>query len=319
MLDEKLGALLRSIFYADSSYEAALEKWVRGYERVSDAAHEHLSGKFEVETLFGERHVVNGKDIIVELSRSPRVTYAVAPSYFSSFAYVEEILERLMDEPEATVRVDRDLVRRGIKTARRAEEGCQLYALAYPSTFSFDPYPGRYPNEIEVPPLVPPPLPHREALASGIYVTITGIPGLERLYADARRMGITLYSNDIAAVAGAIQASPRVIPNERILFQFARSGWSSVWTSMLSGTPIVVPDFDSEDDPEIYFNNKTIEALKIGFVWRGESLEDIVNAIAELKEPCGRIRKRIEEKWGTVDGNRYSAKLFVDDFIKKFV
>ena len=79
LLDAKLGELLRSVFYADCTYEEALAAWVKNYREVSLEAYHHLSFEFEVETLGGERRNIDGTKIRVELNRSPRVRFNVAP------------------------------------------------------------------------------------------------------------------------------------------------------------------------------------------------------------------------------------------------
>ena len=346
LLDAKLGALLRSIFYADCTYEEALGAWVKNYRDVSLRAYQHLSFDFEVETFGREKRIIDGTKIAVELNRSPRVRYNVAPAYFSSFANVADILERAQSVSE--IAVDRELLKQGVKAAEWVERNQKMRAVAWPATFayldrhaeSFDiaqgklreasfedgrmrsftnvqddkELGGRYGDEILVPPIAPPPQLNNEEIEKGIFVTITGIPGLERLYQDARRLGLKLYSNDMEAVPGSIYMSPHVIPNKNIICQFARAGWSSIWISMISGTPLVVPDFDSHDDPEIYFNNKSVEELGLGIVYRGQPLEKILEQAPRIKKSCENVKKQILEKWGTLDGNRYCAKMFAEDF-----
>lgn len=341
LLDKKLGGLLHSVFYADSTYEEALSVWTRTYREVSAHAYMHLSFEIEVETLSSKKHKIDGTHIAVELNRSPRIRYNVAPAYFSSFAYVGDILERAQAIKE--IAVDRALLKKGVEAANWIERNQKMHCMAWPATFSymqtsffsghaerseasrsFVPLHGtqddrggkeRYNDEILVPPIAPPPMINDEKIDEGIFVTITGIPGLERLYADAKRLGIKLYSNDIEAVPGSVQASPHVIPNKNILLQFARSGWSSVWISMISGTPLVVPEFDSKDDPEIYFNNRAVEELGLGVIYRGQPLEDIMKEVPRIKESCKKMTEKIVTRWGTLDGNRYCAEMFVKDFL----
>ncbi len=314
MLDAELGALLRSVFYGDATYEQALLKWTDSYVFISDAAHQHLSGECEVETLFGEKRRASGKDIIMELSRSPRIRYDVAPAYFTTFAYIAEILEHSRGVKE--IDVSFDLLEKGIKAANWVEGNQRIRVIAWPATFAYlGELPLRYEGEILVPPLAPLPRPNDDIIDPGVFVTITGIPGLERLYADAKRLGLKLYSNDTDAVSGSVHALPHIIPNKNVAFQFARAGWSSIWISMISGTPLVVPDFDAKDDPEIYFNNRSVEELGLGVVFRGQSLEDILKEVPRIKESYKKIREKIIARWGTLDGNRYCAKLFADDFL----
>src|SRR3989344_6847874 len=277
LLDAELGAILKSIFYGDSSYEDSLTKWTSNAPAVSAQAKEHLSVVLNLETFSGGKEQVNGKDIVIELNRSPRLRYDIAPSYFTSFGYIGEILEAAVKEPKDKIAVKTKLLKAGVKAADWVEENHRLHCLSYPATFTFnDRYKNRYSDEILVPPIGPVPVPNNELIEKGIFVTITGIPGLDRLYDEARTLGVKLYSNDTKAVSGSVRALPHIIPNKNILFQFARSGWSSVWLSMLVGTPLVMPDFDPKDDPEIYFNNRAVETLGIGLVYRGEPLAGVL-------------------------------------------
>ena len=318
LLDATLGAILKSVFYGDSSYENSLAKWTNSVRAVSAEAKEHLSGMLNLETLSGGKEQVNGKDIVIELNRSPRIRYDIAPSYFTSFGYIGEILEATVKEPKDKIAVKTELLKAGVKTANWVEQNHRLHCISYPSTFSFsDGYQGRYQDEILVPPIGPVPVPNNELIEKGIFVTITGIPGLERLYDEARTLGVKLYSNDTKAVSGSVRALPHIIPNKNILFQFARSGWSSVWLSMLVGTPLVVPDFDPKDDPEIYFNNRAVETLGIGLVYRGEPLAELLQRAEKVSEAQARVRTDILTKWGTLEGTARCARIFADDFISK--
>ena len=317
LLDAELGAILKSIFYGDSTYEDALRTWIASVREASQKAHAHLTGTFTVETLGGEKREVDGKGILFELNRSPRLRYDVAPSYFTSFAYIAEILEASQKEPAGKIAVEPALLQAGIEAANWVEKNHVHHYISYPGTFSYSPnYRSRYDGEVLVPPIGPVSKPNNDSIKPGIYVTITGIPGLERLYEDARRLGIKLYSNDTASVSGSVRALPHVIPNRNILFQFARSGWSSVWLSMIVGTPLVVPDFDPKDDPEIYFNNRAVEALGIAVVYRGEPLKKILEQRERVRKASAQLVTSINERWGTLDGTGYVAKRIVEDFTK---
>lgn len=317
LLDAALGAILKSIFYDDASYEVSLEHWTKNARAVSAKAKEHLLGAFDLETLSGDKVKANGKDIVIELNRSPRLRYDIAPSYFTSFGYIGEILAAATKEPKEKIAVRTELLKAGVEIANWVEQEHRLHCLSYPATFSFsDTYQSRYPDEILVPPIGPVSAPNNEPIEKGIFVTITGIPGLERLYAEAQALGIKLYSNDTKAVPGSVRALPHIIPNKNILFQFARSGWSSVWLSMLVGTPLVVPDFDPKDDPEIFFNNQALEELGIGIIYRGEPLAKLLQQADKVRQAQAKIRERILAKWGTLEGTAYCAKLFAEDFLK---
>jgi len=316
-LDVQLGSFLKSIFYGDNHYKEALNQWVNSFETVSLKVHNYLSGTLKLENFSGKKKEITGKNIVVELNRSPRVSYQIAPSYLTSFGYIEEILKKAVAVSQ--IDVEKKLLKRGAEIAKKVEKDQQLHCIAYPGTFSFDKnYQSRYETEILVPPIAPPPSSNNEKIEKGIFVTITGIPGLERLYREARELNLKVYSNDVKAVPSSIHALPWIIPNKNIVFQFARSGWSSVWISMISGTPIVVPDFDFKDDPEIYFNNQAIEKMGIGVIYRGQPLKEILQQAKEVKRNSRVWRDQILKRWGTLNGNQYCAKLFADHFLKNF-
>jgi len=314
-LDERLGAFLKKIFYGENTYEEALMKWAEVVEDVSVEIQEYLKGDVKARKFSGDEKIIAGKNILVELNRSPRISYGLPSSYFTSFAYTEQILRNAAGIG-GDIAIGREILLRGAEVARKIENEQTKHCIAFPATFSArkDCQPWRK-KEILVPPIAPSPSPNYEKIKEGIYVTATGIPGLERLYSEVKNLGLGIYSNDVKAVPGSIFALPWIIPNKNIIFQFARTGWGSIWTSILSGTPLVAPDFDAYDDPEIYFNNHLIEELGVGIVYRGQPLSEIYEQAGEVKIKSRVYTQQILEKWGTLDGTAFSGKIFARHFI----
>ncbi|TSC63108.1 MAG: hypothetical protein G01um101448_93 [Parcubacteria group bacterium Gr01-1014_48] len=318
LLDEKLGGILRSVFYGDNTYTVALAVWVRTAQEVSKQAREHLSGIIDAQTLSGEHVSIEGKNIVVEINRSPRIRFGVAPSYFTTFGYIEDILRGALEAGRTKVNVEPAVLERGIEVAHSIEKEQRVHAVAFPGTFSGrESYLPKYPSEILVPPIRDARMiQNNEEIEPGIFVTVTGIPGLERLYREARDFGLRLYANDLDSVPGSVQRfSPNHGLNKNIVLHFARSGWGSVWLSMLCGTPILVPDFDPLDDPEIYFNNKMVEELGFGTVYRGQPLAEILAKGDVVRKKYAEMREKILKRWGTLDGNQVCAEIFVKDFL----
>lgn len=317
VFDPELGALLREIFYTGHApYEETLQKWIASAFEVGRRAHTHLSGTFDVELVDGSRETVKGSEIVLEINRSPRIRYDVAPAYSTTFGYVADILERAASLPHGVCATDSALLRQGAALADRIEGVQDMHVMAYPATFSWRAQgTPRYRDELLVPPLTSLPQPYESDLDEGIFVTVTGIEGLERLYREAHELGLSLYSNDTDAVSGSRHALPHIVPSRSLAFQFARAGWGSIWLSMYSGTPLVVPSYDPSDDPEIYFNTVAVEALGIGHVYRGEQLSDILARRDELRSACGRMVADIEGRWGVRGGNEVAARAMVDRFL----
>ncbi|MEK7554904.1 MAG: hypothetical protein AAB518_02900 [Patescibacteria group bacterium] len=317
LLDAALGEMLGSMFYAKGTYEASLSRWIKEIPAISRQIRDHLGGKFEVESLGGNKEMVHGKDIVLELNRSPRVAYGL-PSYSATFAFTGEILDQASQEPEGTFAVSRNLFLEGKKIADEIEESQKLTCLTYPATFSYEPGYTVHHRAALIPPTLGPVqrLSGHVGIKEGIYVTVTGIPGLERLYREAHELGLTLYSNDQESVPGSVHALPQMITRPEIKLHFARSGWSSVWYSMFAGSPLVVPDFDPTDDPEIYFNNQAVEKLGIGIVYRGEPLFEIMKKAETVRERQKDLVVDIEKRFGTLGGTEIAARRFADDFLR---
>ena len=316
ILDVKLGAILKSVFYTGhQKYEETLKRWIETEEAASQSAHEYLGGSIEAETLNGKKITVSGKDIVLEVNRSPRIRYRVAPSYSTTFGYVADILERASALPKGVVEVPPELLKEGVLLADSVEGEQTLHFMAYPATFSWSAdYQDRYGATI-VPPITDLPKDGGESIhAEGIFVTITGIEGLERLYQEARDLGLTLYSNDTEAVQGSIKALPSILSSPRIKLQFARAGWGSLWLSMFRGTPILVPRYDPTDDPEIYFNNIALKNLGFGLVYEGQPLKDILAKSEECRTRASLVQQDIKSRWGTLNGNDICAKMIVNHF-----
>ena len=317
LLDAVLGGLLREVFYTGSRrYADSLANWLRSGQSASLKAQRHLEGEFAVETLAGTHRRVDGRCIALELNRSPRIRYGVAPSYSTTFGYVADILQRAAELPAGTIDADPSLLLEGAVYANAIERDQSLHCMAYPATFSFDAsYADRYRATL-VPPITDLPKSRGEVVQrDGIYVTVTGIEGLGRLYREAGEFGLDLYSIDPEVIPGSTRMLPSGISNPHIRLHFARAGWGSLWLSLYTGVPVVVPSYDPTDDPEIYFNNLALTELGFGIVYEGQPLSEILARSDECRAKAGMLRESIIAKWGTLNGNSVCARLFAESFV----
>ena len=309
-LDEKLGGILKTVFYEKEKFEDALARWNETEEAVSGEAHAHLSAPLEAENLAsGKRVRIEPAQIVLELTRAPRLRYGIAPSYSVSFGLQSEILKAAA--AESVVKTKKEILLQAVETAKRIEKAQKMHFIAYPATMDFS---GNrspvYKNEIVVPPVTDLPKKYEGAKVSeGLYVTVTGIGGLERLFEDADKLGLKLYSNNSETVKGSEKILPSVLSSGNITLHFARGGWGSAWLSLFTEVPIILPEYDGDDDPEILFNNKAIERLGFGMVYRGEALSDILKRVPAMKAAAKKIKNEIIKRFGTLDGNAYAAKM----------
>ncbi|MDE1768429.1 MAG: hypothetical protein KGH62_03610, partial [Candidatus Micrarchaeota archaeon] len=105
--------------------------------------------------------------------------------------------------------------------------------------------------------------------------------------------------------------------DEKILAVFGRSGWGTGWQVQNLAKAWLVTKYDAGDDPEIYFNNITIEALNIGRVLgqEGIDLQEFKSLLEELPSELRRVTSGQKERFGTLNGIEYVARIIADDLI----
>src|SRR3989338_9387256 len=203
ILDQELGDIVGKIFYGNSDFETFLKKWTALFKEVSREAHAYLLQKY-------------GSAIAIELSRSPRLLYAVAPAYSTTFGHMSQIFNK--SDGIAKIAIAPDVLKKAEEISKCIEKEQLINAVSYPGVFSYDnAYQAVYKNEILVPPIGPMPKADEREIQPGIFITKTCIPGLERLYSQVKDLGLVIYSNE--------EYSPELITNKNILLHFARSGW----------------------------------------------------------------------------------------------
>lgn len=323
-LDVGLGGILKSVFYEKERFEDALVRWNETEENASKAARAHLSKPFEVEPLSGgEKVKILPDDIKMELARAPRVRYGITPVFNVAFGLQSEILRAAARAKE--VKTSKQALLAAARVAERIEKCAARHFIAYPATMDFAERKYVYKNEVSVPPVTDMPKRHKgKKVAKGLYVTVTGIGGLERLFADASKLGLKLYSNPAGqqaaygagnpAVPGSIGVHPSILSSGSAVLHFARSGWGSAWLSLFTEVPIILPEYDGDDDPEILFNNKAIEKFGFGMVYRGESLTEILKKVPAMKTAARKTKKEIMKKFSAWDGNQFAAR-----YIAKYI
>lgn len=295
ILDPELGMILQKAFYGNETFEQYLSRWVNNFETISAEANAYLTDKY-------------GKDIAIEVNRSPRVLYSIAPAYFSSFGLLSRVFEE--STKISDIKIDKGLLVKAAAIHKKIEQSQKIKCVGYPGLFPE--------NAILVPPIAPmtendfikhqnDPAPNK---TMGIFITKTGIPGLERLYNESHRLGLYPYDNE--------HFSTNLISSNAISFHFARSGWGSVWRSLISEKPLIVPEYDAKDDPEIYFNNLKIEKSGIGMIYKEGGLKEVIDnmdKMDEIKIAQQKINREIKERWGTLDGTKFAAGIFAKDFL----
>lgn len=320
LLDKTLGSLLRQIFYDKNGYENSLRFYLNNYKRVETEISDYFSKGLSAETFKGKKIKINKREIALSISRAPRVSFPIKPAYHVGFAYISEILERAIEVKE--IAADKNLFKKIIPIYKKTERQHDLHFIAEPSTFLHLPNrPKRYSNEISTPPNIaikPDFFSHSPTKEKKIYVTVTGIPGLGRLFEEAKKLDIDIYTNQPELIKNSKKASPDIING--CLLHFARSGWGSVWLSMFKGVPFIAPAYDNHDkkrydDPEIYFNNICLEKIGLGKIYKNESLPELLKFKNDYLTAVKKMNQYLTDKYGTLDGVKYTAEKIIKHFL----
>lgn len=314
--DPSYGAALAEIFFKGGDYneeliffsnnQAAVEKKIQGYFRQE---------KIIAEKFNGDKVEIERNDIIMELNRNPRLSTGVMPGYSTSIGLFSQMIKE--GQKEGFFRgTEGDAANRAIMVARNIEKKHRSVFLSEPSVFLRPDTEGG--EIIMTPPLMAPPEKDTSDKAPGIYVVLSGISGLEGKYYEKIKQlekKYKIYTNRPDYFENAEYAPPRAVSNDNIILEIGRSGWSSVWLPMIFAKPFIALPYLHGDDPEIYFNLKTIEELRLGAVWQeGESFASVFRRAEECVPYQAEFKARLLKKYNTLNGFEICAKKIVNDF-----
>jgi len=302
ILDSDLGSLFRQTFYENESYVEYLDRWLN----------HHCQWEIEINSYLKSTY---GEEIAFEISRSPRISLSTSPSYFTSFGSLSKLLDRSCSN--ADVNISNEVLRTASDEFLRIESQYDCKFISEPGTFQTEKETTSYAAFERVPPLSSPPkkIPELDH-GAGVYVTITGIPGLNRLYSDVAASDYHIYTNDGSSIFDATEAPPWIVGNEGIKWHVARSGWGSVWLSIFTETPLLIPEWQNNDDPEIYYNNRRLEDLGIATIYTGQSLEELHQFRSDCIDNMRKLKQEIRQAHGTLDGVDLVAKSISRHFLK---
>src|SRR3989344_1670888 len=330
VLAEELGDFFKPLFYSHDSYQSYLENLIAYGKKVKQSIQNYLSAGLLAKTFSGQTVKVNINEIAFEINRNPKVNLGINPSYYSSFGHASDILERSLAEP--AIKLDQAIVKKAVPLFLAIEKKQKIHFISDPATFSYLHNPqaifnpktlpylrnrpvSKYQTEVMTPPSIG--IPNKdEAVASrGVYVTVTGIEKLAHLFKEVSNLGLQIYTNRPEIIACSVKASPAALGHKNIILHFARSGWGSGWLSQFTQTPFITPPYDQNDDPEIYFNNISIERLGLGKIYQGQKLSELLEFVDQYKKNVEIINKNIFNIYGTLNGIDYIAANIVKDYL----
>jgi|TARA_Y100000310_G_scaffold344034_1_gene454674 hypothetical protein len=317
LLDKNLGNFLSSIFYDGHNYNNWLKFFLENNKDTEDKIQEYFNNDLTAQNFKGKKISVDRNQIEMEINRCPIIDFKIKPSYYTSFAYYSDILKNSKDAD--AVKVDNNLLDEGVKYYSGIEKNQTLRFIAEPATFSCmeNKSPG-HKSEILTPPNTNQKLrnPFFRFIKRGVYCTITGIYGMNQIFNEMHKMHLSVYTHKTGFMPFSKRAPIDVISHKNILMHFARVGWGSAWLSFNTETPLIALPYDSNDEPEVYFNNLSIEKLGIGKIYNGQRIDELLEFGNKYKKTVKTIKADLIKKYGTLNGVEYTAAKIVDHYLK---
>jgi hypothetical protein len=320
LLDENLGMLLKDVFYDGHNYNDWLEFFLKNNKSTENKIQEYFSNGLTAQNFKDKKVSIDKSQIEMEVSRCPIIDFKIKPSYYTSFAYYSDILKH--SKSADAIKVEDNLLDEGAKYYHKIEADKTMRFIAEPATFS---YMGNksptHKSEILTPPNTNQRLrnPFLKFIRRGVYVTVTGVYGLNHLFDEMHKMRLNVYTHKTGFMPFSKKASIDVISHKNVLMHFARVGWGSAWLSFNTETPLIALPYDSNDEPEVYFNNLSIEKLGIGKIYNGEHLDELLEFTDSYKKTVKSIKNDLLKKYGTLNGVEYTAKKIVDHYLNSVV
>ena len=317
-LSVELGDVLRPLLFSGGRFNEELITFLQIYKKQKQRIEYLLKKKIIVTNLNGVVSQIDSSNIRLEVSRNPILSSGIEHSYYSSISYCSSILEEFLEFGNADD-IDCTLIEKATLVIRKIEESFRLHFQPVPRCLSFKKnYKPLFETERETPPLIHLPKVPIEKIGRGIYVSVSGIAGLRPRYEEAFQLPHMIFTNDRSRGLSENQIrSPEYIGNSSVNQVFSRAAWNTIWLANLTGTPLVCPTYTQGDDPEIFFNLKSVFKMNLAYIWDSQniSLNDFLSEVPYGKQKSPKIYEEIQDRFGTLDGLSYCGDIIVEDFL----
>ncbi len=331
--DETFGQILKDITFGNGDFHNHLTQIEAHYDQVHDLLRQRFSADsqdLDVRALVdGQVHALSPKNIVASIDTASRVSVEAPLRYFAFPILISELIREAQKEGLGFNDADMGkLVNRMLKVESAYSQ--VFIPWINPLSYKYADDLSEQPEVVDGRDRIYTPAMKKEYEKTtgkveepGIYVMFSGtgstLDSTHALAQAATQAGLKVYSPPWVEVEGATQVSPDVLNDENILAVFGRAGWGTGWQVQNLALPWIVTPYETGDDPEIYFNNKTIEALRMGKVLSAGDItpEKLVEAINSLSVGTHALNERIRERFGTLNGVDFMADAIARDFLAK--
>lgn len=310
-LDPDLAEILKPMIF-NNDFEAYLKANLDNYDSVRKEMIDHLRD-FEATSVDGVTKKFKEPDVEINVgcivNYNPKSGYYTYPNTQSNFL---KLLPKMYDELGTEIFFDVEDVMELSVLAKEIEESYRMAFIPEINSLSYT-FVEKLKNEVRTPHLKSPEY-NTQKISKSVYVMVSGHESrAEDIIRTTRGIGIDVYSPRENTTIPGKKAPPSLIYNPNVVAVVARIGWGTAWKALQAGKPIITPKFKEGDHPEVFHNNKTLEALDFGVIFDEEITEDTLKEVITKKKNIKKLNDMLIGKFGHIDGLRYAQTKINED------
>ncbi len=329
--DEEYGKILHNIVFNAGNFSDHLAQVNQHYDEVDKLLNNRYRAtaeSFSTRSLATKERVeLSPKNIIGTIDVGSRVSIKTPHRYFAFPMLLSELLQETMQHPE--LGFSESDMKKLTQRMLRTESAYSQVFVPWINPFSSE----HADNLAEQPtvinkrsrvytPAMKEDMPRTAGAIPepGVYIMFSGtgstVETNRALIQAAHNAGVEAYSPPWIDVEGTKKMTPDVLADENMIAVLGRSGWGTGWQAFNLGLPWLVAEYQKGDDPEIYFNNLTIEALRLGKVVDPSlNAQELLDLIKSVSPGLSVLRQRVKDKFGTLNGIDFIAESLFRDLI----
>jgi len=332
-LDEQMGEILKGVMFGSGDFQQHLTHVNTHYDEVEKMLSERyrLDGQSITARNVATKDEIDldPRNIIGVIETGNRVPVKVPHRYFAFPEVLSRVLHESMQHPE--LGFSESNMRKLADRMLRVEAAYSQIFVPWVSTFSYqdasdlDSQPQTIDGRSRIyTPAMKADIPKTEGeVDPGVYIMFSGtgsaVEANQSMVRAAHEAGIKAYTPPWETMEGASKMPPSAMADSGIWAIGGRAGWGTGWQAMQLAKPWLVPPYQHGDDPEIFFNNQTIEALRLGRLVGagGISGSELSRAAQNISPGIRSLNAAIKDRFGTTDGIQYIADNIFQDLTQE--
>jgi len=339
LYDEQMGNMIHDIYFKNGTFSDHLKQVITHYEDVQRMVDQRLgaeSGAFSTRSLATDQEVmVDPRNIVATIDAGTKVLMRAPERYFAFPYLVAGLLQEAYSEQEAaggeSIGLSQADLKKNIELMLKIESGYSKAFVPYINPLSY-----KYADNLEDQPAtvagqeitytpgmtavterLPMGVPNKAAFAT-FSGTGMGQAQLSSLVQAAKESGLDVYTPGSTNIPGAIKGQHDIFKDPNIVAWFARPGWGGLWKANALGIPWGALPTELGEDPEIVFNNRTLEALRLGkIINNGEITPQTLDELQLLSPGIATINEHVEKRFGTKNGCAYIGRMIGEQLLNR--